>query len=279
MTRYIERTAPKEYVESMTPTYAPGCKRIILDPGYLESLHRPNVSLSWEEIKGFVAEGIELKSGKVVPLDVVIFGTGFSLGRRLVQESNDIEIRGSKGMTLREYHASQGGPTAYLGTCSPGFPNCFTLLGPNVATGHASVIFSQEAQIGLAIQLIKPVLEGKAKSFEVTEEATDKYNDWLQKRLSGSVWTDCNSYYRLGEQKKIIATFPGPVSLFWWMTLRPQWKDFIGVGAAGWEKERRRDLVKKWIVVGGFLVLIGGWLKGQMLVEVVKRIVSTLVVV
>lgn len=57
----------------------PGCKRIIVDPGYLEALHRPNVSLSWDAIKGIAAEGIELKSGKVVPFDVIVFSTGYSL--------------------------------------------------------------------------------------------------------------------------------------------------------------------------------------------------------
>lgn len=30
---------------------------------------------------------------------------------------------------MQEYFASQGGPTAYLGSCMPGFPNLFTLLG------------------------------------------------------------------------------------------------------------------------------------------------------
>ncbi|KAG6918135.1 hypothetical protein DXG01_016324 [Tephrocybe rancida] len=89
---------------------APGCKRIIVDPGYLGALHRPNVSLSWEAIKDVVEEGVELKSGEVVPLDVIIFGTGYSL------ESSELDVRGSKKTTLREYYASQGGPTAYLGT-------------------------------------------------------------------------------------------------------------------------------------------------------------------
>ncbi|KAG6851241.1 hypothetical protein H0H93_011677 [Arthromyces matolae] len=161
--------------------FAPGCKRIIVDPGYLESLHRANVSLSWEGIKGIVENGIELKSGKIVAFDVIVFSTGYSL------EAVDSNVRGSKKTTLREYFASQGGPTAYLGTCIPGFPNFFMLLGPNVASGHASAIFSQESQIGLTIQLIKLILEGKAKWLEVKEEATNDYNRWLQNRLGKKI--------------------------------------------------------------------------------------------
>lgn len=66
---------------------------------------------------------------------------------------------------MQEYFASKGGATAYVGSCVPGFPNLYILLGrcriqiqlrsasvyyflgPNVASGHASVIFSQEAQV------------------------------------------------------------------------------------------------------------------------------------
>jgi len=256
---------------------APGCKRIIVDPGYLKALHRPNVTVSWEAINGIVEEGIELKSGKIVPLDAIIFGTGYSL------EPVDLRVRGSKKTTIHEYFATQGGATAYLGTCMPGFPNCFTLLGPNTATGHASVIFSQESQIGLAIQLIKPIFDGKANSFEVTEDATNKYNTWLQGRLSRSVWTDCNSYYQSGGQKqtKIIATFPGPVSLFWWLARSVRWDDFAGVEAEAWEKQRRWNTFKKGGVLVGLLALAAGLgflLHGRRVSELVRRVVSSVVV-
>jgi cation diffusion facilitator CzcD-associated flavoprotein CzcO len=60
---------------------APGCKRIIVDPDYLDSLHRPNVTLTFDEIERIVPEGVQLKNGDIVLLDVLIFGTGFSLVR------------------------------------------------------------------------------------------------------------------------------------------------------------------------------------------------------
>ena len=58
---------------------APGCKRIIVDPQYLESLNRLNVSLKWDAIEAIVEDGIKLKTGVFVPLDVIIFGTGYAL--------------------------------------------------------------------------------------------------------------------------------------------------------------------------------------------------------
>ena len=41
---------------------APGCKRIIVDPGYLESLHRPNVTLNFDTIERIVPRGVQLKN-------------------------------------------------------------------------------------------------------------------------------------------------------------------------------------------------------------------------
>ncbi|KAF8798180.1 FAD/NAD(P)-binding domain-containing protein [Phlegmacium glaucopus] len=253
MSAYIKSKAPKEEMKNLIPKYAPGCKRIIVDPQYLDSLNRPNVRLQWDAIETIVEDGIKLKTGVVIPLDVIIFGTGYSV---FTKDPGSLNVQGSSGNTISEYFESKGGPQAYLGSCIPGFPNLFTLLGPNVASGHASVIFSQEAQISFAMQLIRPVLEGKARSFEVTAEATDKYNDWLQKRLSTSVWTDCVSYYQTGGDKsKVIATFPGPVALFWWFCLQPRWGDFCGRGSEIWERERK---LKKWTMVTMVIGLVLG---------------------
>ncbi|KAF9075162.1 hypothetical protein BDP27DRAFT_1380799 [Rhodocollybia butyracea] len=203
MSDYIASKAPKDEVERLIPSYPPGCKRIIVDPGYLDSLNRPNVNLSWAGIERIVDNGIKLKTGEVVPLDVIIFATGFSV----IPE--DLHVRGSKGVTVKEYFEAQGGPTAYLGCSAPGFPNLFLLLGPNVVSGSTSVIFVQEAQ-----------------SVEVKDEVCEEYNSWLQNKLKGSVWTSCNSYYHRDGDKdtKIIATFPGSsLWLYWLMRKATRW--------------------------------------------------------
>lgn len=41
----------------------------------------------------------------------------------------NMNLVGRDGRTVEGYYAERGGPTAYLGTCIPGFPNAFTLLG------------------------------------------------------------------------------------------------------------------------------------------------------
>jgi hypothetical protein len=43
--------------------------------------------------------------------------------------SHSINLVGRNGRTVKEYWEAEGGPTAYLGTTMPGFPNFFSLLG------------------------------------------------------------------------------------------------------------------------------------------------------
>jgi hypothetical protein len=81
---------------------------------------------------------------------------------------------GTDGTSLQSCFESQGGPTAYLGTTVPGFPNFFMIFGmcfvsgmvedqlkfrmnilftgPNTVTGHGSVIFTEEAQVSVSLR-------------------------------------------------------------------------------------------------------------------------------
>jgi cation diffusion facilitator CzcD-associated flavoprotein CzcO len=79
LTKYIIAKAPKSEVKNLVPNYPVGCKRIVVDPGYLECLNWPNVKLNYDGIERIVEEGIKLKTGEVIPLDVIIFATGFSV--------------------------------------------------------------------------------------------------------------------------------------------------------------------------------------------------------
>lgn len=138
-----------------------------------------------------------------------------------------------------------------------------------------------DGQIQFALQLVKPILDGQAKSFEIKADETDKYNTWLQDRLSTSVWTACNSYYQAGRQSKskIIATFPGPVALFWWLTRYPQWEKFHAVGAEAWERQRRINKAKKWASLIVLLVLalwLGPLLNGPALKQRLPGVVTKL---
>ncbi|EGN93331.1 hypothetical protein SERLA73DRAFT_64246, partial [Serpula lacrymans var. lacrymans S7.3] len=255
MTKYMKDTAPAKYHDRLIPSYSPGCKRIIVDPSYLSALHRPNVDLNWESIQEIAEDGVILKNGQAIPLDVIIFGTGFLI------VPTDISVQGPNGHTLHDYFDSHGGPTAYLGTVYPGLPNYFTVVGPNTASGHASLLFADEVQIKYILQLIKPIIKGKMKTLEVKAEATDEYNNWIQKRMQNTVFTECFSYYR-GDGRdgpKNIATFPGTMVLFWWIARKPRWEHFKVEGENGgvegrWSRQKRMGTMALLLAVGWVLV-------------------------
>ncbi|KAN0133455.1 FAD/NAD-P-binding domain containing protein [Lactarius tabidus] len=236
---YVEKVAPPKYHHLIIPTYPPGCKRIVRDQGYLASLSRPNVRLTFDNITHVEPDGVVTETEEIVDLDVIIYGTGF------VTDDYPLNVHGTRG-TLKEYNDAQGGPTAYLGTTVPGFPNFFMMQGPNTTTGHTSVIFSEESQVPHILQLLAPVRSGVLTSVAPTDAATDKYNDMLQARLQDSVWTQCASWYRAGAQGRIFSTFPGPLILLQWWLRKPQWDDFEvqGPDAEQWRRSHESRAFK-----------------------------------
>lgn len=81
-----------------------------------------------------------LLPGEVLNFDTIIYATGFvtvclwlnGLAEQSLfifqQDSFPLPIRG-KNKYIQEYYKSEGGPTAYLGVCTPGFPNFFIFSG------------------------------------------------------------------------------------------------------------------------------------------------------
>ncbi|KAJ8482977.1 hypothetical protein ONZ45_g14771 [Pleurotus djamor] len=60
---YILRTAPSVYHSALIPNFPMGCKRIVFDVNYLNSLHRPNVMLSVDGISEVLEDGILTQKG------------------------------------------------------------------------------------------------------------------------------------------------------------------------------------------------------------------------
>ncbi|KAF8636867.1 hypothetical protein AX16_010925 [Volvariella volvacea WC 439] len=226
---YMKLKAPKQYIDKLMPNYTVGCKRIVYDTGYFAALHKPNLTPKWDGISKFDKDGIVTKTGEHVPLDVVVFATGFTTNYY------PIPIKGSTGQTLQEYYDSQGGGKAYLGTSFPGFPNFYMMAGPNTVNGHGSALFTYEVQSDYLIQLIKPVLDGAISSVDVTTTATEEYNDKIQRQMQNTVYIRCNSWYRKGGNGKVTSAFPGSAIKYWWWLRKPNWNHYAIYGQDGKE--------------------------------------------
>ncbi|RPE70823.1 cation diffusion facilitator CzcD-associated flavoprotein CzcO [Tibeticola sediminis] len=205
--------------ERLTPPYPLGCKRIIYSNEYYPALAQPHVELVTEPIVRITERGIVTADGQERALDVLICATGFDTVHLL----SSVEVRGREGLRLSDAWAK--GPEAYLGVSVAGFPNFFLLLGPNTATGHTSTLLYIEPEVEHVLACMSAVRAGEHRAIEVRAEAQRRWNERLQSRLAGSVWSLCRSWYRM-ENGRIVALFPGFTAEYVRAVRRPNWADY-----------------------------------------------------
>lgn len=185
----------------LTPTYPVGCKRPLLSSDWLQTFTLPNVSLETSPIVGFTDSGLRTADGVEHVVDTVIYGTGFRAADYLAT----LQVCGRDGATLDEDW--RDGAEAYLGTAVPGYPNLFTLYGPNT-NGVTSIIYILEAQANYVRQLLDNMSQHRVRSVEVRRDIHDRYNFDIQSAMVGTVWMgSCNNYYR-HRSGKAVTQFP-----------------------------------------------------------------------
>ena len=103
--------------EKLTPTYNPGCKRVIISDDYYPAVANPKTNLETHRIKRITETGIELENGEHHDHDMIVLATGF----RTVEFLFPIKVTGTKGHELADIW--QGGASALYGTTVPFLPN------------------------------------------------------------------------------------------------------------------------------------------------------------
>ncbi|PHH87650.1 hypothetical protein CDD83_8594 [Cordyceps sp. RAO-2017] len=224
--RYIRKTAPAKYHDLLIPDFEIGCKRRIFDPGYLQALHKPNISLSDNPIAQVLPDAIRTEDGTTTQADVIVLANGYATN----QFMSGIEVVGRDGVTLEQHWSSFDGPEAYNSCALNEFPNFFMILGPNTATGHTSTVMAAENCINFALRLIKPILDGEATTVEVKPGAELQYSQQLQRDLSKTVWWGgCHSWYNKGGPDGTrwnAMTYPHSQAHFWYSCLFPTYGDW-----------------------------------------------------
>jgi len=195
--------ADPELRRKLTPTFQFGCKRVLISDDYWSTFERENVELVTEGIERIVQDGIRTRDGRTHPLDAIIFATGFAVGLARAP----FPVTGLGGRTLDE--AWRGGAVAYKGMCVAGFPNWFTIMGPNTGPGHTSVLVYSESQIAYVLQVIRQMRNDKIRYLSIRQDVQDDYNAGIQRRMKHMVWqSGCNSWYLDGSGEN-HALYPG----------------------------------------------------------------------
>ena len=160
----------------------------------------PHVRLETSPIVRSTEHGLLTADGAEHRVDTVIFGTGFKAADYL----SSLDVYGSSGRRLQDDWVD--GAEAYLGTLVAGYPNLFTLYGPNT-NGVNSILYIHEVQTAYVRRLLELMADRGARAIEVTREAHERYNAELQSAMVGKVWLSCDNYFR-HPSGKVVTQLP-----------------------------------------------------------------------
>lgn len=221
---YMKAKAPEKYHDMLLPDFKFGCKRMILDPGYLDSLKRDNVDLYNGEIDHVSEHAVHMKDGTEIPADVIIGATGYDVAKGVF----GLKITGTdKSETVGDKWLRDG-VSAYETVMIDKCPNMFLFAGPNSATGHSSVILAIENAQMYVKKVAAPVMNGTAKTVQVTTEAYNRWTETLSKALEKTVFSTpfggCVSWYGDGPGRNFM-TYPWTQITYWYRMKFPRWND------------------------------------------------------
>lgn len=186
----LRAQVPSPMRDDLTPEDEPLCKRQVVSGTYYSALKGRNASLVTEGIARIESGGIRTVDGTLHEADLIVLATGF----RAHDYMRPMQVTGRGGIKLDDAWAD--GPRAYRMTAIPGFPNMFTVLGPNSPTGSISLQFSADLTAKYIAQWLDRFRRGDVATVEVTEEATEGFNRQVAEAMGPTVWnTGCNSWY------------------------------------------------------------------------------------
>ncbi len=141
------------------------------------------------------ADGIVACDGTKTEIDTLVLCTGFDIWEANIPA---IEIIGRDARNLGKWWRDNGFQ-AYQGVSIPAFPNLLSLAGP-YATSGLSFFNTMEYQMRHMDRLFGELQRRDATTFEVTEDANDRFSERMSKLLGKTVFRrgDCarsRSYY------------------------------------------------------------------------------------
>lgn len=245
-----QKLGAHELSSHLIPKFPFGCRRPTPGTGYLESLSDPKVQTIVGNIDHISEDGVVTENGTTHPIDVLICATGFDTTYK-----PRIPIINGSGQSLGDAWKTE--IHGYLGLTAPDYPNYFMMLGPNCPVGNGPVLIAIEQQVSYIIQMLSKFQKENVRSFTVSGEATQAFNDWKDEFMQGTVWMqDCRSWYKAGSKSgKIVALWPGSTLHYLEAIRTPRYEDwkwtyqrernpwaFLGNGHSSAEKRPGGDL-------------------------------------
>lgn len=209
----------KNLRSKLQPDYEPLCKRQVISGSYYQAIGAHNADLVTTAIAEVTPRGIRTADGSHRDTDVIVLATGFHAHNYM----RPMRVCGRDRISIDDAWAK--GPRAYRMTAIPGFPNLFTVLGPNSPTGSISLQYTSELTANYIAQWLEKFRAGELSTVEVTEQATTSFNDDVAAAMEPTVWnTGCNSWYLT--ESGAVDLWPFDVATMQAMLGSPELSDF-----------------------------------------------------
>ncbi|EJD40909.1 FAD/NAD(P)-binding domain-containing protein [Auricularia subglabra TFB-10046 SS5] len=240
--------ADQRMADQLVPKWPLGCRRFTPGPGYVEALHSSNIKIVHAGVVELTEDGCVAADGSQHTLDTIICATGFNTSYRPT-----FPVIGLNGRDLRDEweHDARG----YMSLAAPGMPNYFTLLGPNGPAGTGPILPGIEASADYIMACIDRWQTENIHSLTPRREAIDDFNDYADRLLQRTVWSDaCSSWYkRHSTDGRVTALWPGSTLHFIEAIKQPRWEDWdiryrgnrflwLGDGHSQTEVDKRADV-------------------------------------
>src|SRR5712671_2132370 len=180
--------------DKLTPkTYPYGTKRQPLDTNYFETFNKKNVELVDATADGPIEEitpnGIRA-GGKEYPLDIIVIATGFDA---LTGPLKSLGIKGRGGKALAQEW--EDGPQTYLGLAIAGYPNLFTITGPQSPSVLSNMPVSIEQHVEWIAECIAHMRRNKLTTIEASPQAQDAWGAHVAEVVNSTLMPGTNSWY------------------------------------------------------------------------------------
>ena len=209
--RYIKDDKLRQH---MTPDYELGCRRVIPTNAYLPALSRENVDVDISGIECIMPHGIKTKDGKEIPLDIIVYATGYFAYSNM-KKALTFHVYGLGGRNLNSEWEKEA--VSYKGITVSGYPNYFKVNGPNTGTGHSSQISYMEVATDYIVQAICAVKRDKSiKAIDAKRNLQDEYVAAMREKMQKTVWQNatCTAFYRKNMTEEVTSLSPEPATGF-----------------------------------------------------------------
>ncbi|KXX58917.1 NAD(P)/FAD-dependent oxidoreductase [Rhodococcus opacus] len=152
-------------------THFIGSRRHLNEDHYFELFNYDNVYLvdiAEDPIVRVVETGVELESGRLIELDMIVLATGFDSGTGALLAIDPV---GRDGVALSEKW--QDGHNSYLGVATQGFPNMFMTAAPGSPSIRANVLVSIEQQVDWLSEFVASIESAAGDEVEVAAPAEE----------------------------------------------------------------------------------------------------------